>query len=114
MGDARGRTGLTLKQINKILGVSLNGGGMSSHYFGKCSLQWTLPVEEQYNILRTHMVLKPYEEIKQEYENLRRTFNLTADRQYNNTWIFKQTPSRKERHPCEKTRRTDKSYNRNQ
>ena len=32
---------------------------MAGHYFGKS--QWRLPVEEQYNILRTHMVLKPYE-----------------------------------------------------
>ena len=55
------------------------------------------------------MDLKPYEEIKQEYDNLkmifdliRKTFNLTADRQHNNTWIFKHTPSRKGRHPCEK------------
>ena len=109
MGDARRRTGLTCKQINTILGLSLKGGGMSSHYFGKCSLQWMLPIEEHYNKLREHMDLKPYEEIKQEYERLRitfnlrrRTFNLTADRQHNNTWIFKHTPSRKGRHPCEK------------
>ena len=40
------------------------------------------------------MDLKPYEEIKQEYEQLRRTFNLTADRPYNNTWNFKQTPTK--------------------
>ena len=33
---------------------------------------------------------------------IRTTFNLTADRQHNNTWIFKHTPSRKGRHPCEK------------
>ena len=40
---------------------------------------------------------------KQEYEALRRTFELTADIPYNNTWNFKQTPTQKGRHPCEKT-----------
>ena len=55
------------------------------------------------------MDLTPYEEIKQEYgqikqeyETLRIVFNLTADIQYNNTWNFKQTPTTKGRHPCEK------------
>ena len=33
---------------------------------------------------------------KYEYEALRRTFTLTADRPYNNTWMFKQTPATKE------------------
>ena len=48
------------------------------------------------------MNLKPYEEIKHEYEALRRTYNLTADRPYTNTWNFKQAPTQKGRHPCEK------------
>ena len=43
MGDARRRSGLTHKQINKILGVSLKGGGLSPHL---CSIaQWMLPTE---------------------------------------------------------------------
>ena len=49
------------------------------------------------------MDLKPYDEIKQEYEQLRRTYNLTADIPYNNTWNFKQTPTKKGRYPCEQT-----------
>ena len=76
---------------------------MAGHYFGKS--QWELPTEQKYNKLREHMDLKPYEEIKKEYESLRRTFNLTSDKlykPYNNTWNFKQTPTRKGRHPCEK------------
>ena len=48
------------------------------------------------------MNLKPYEQIKHEHEASRRTFNLTADRPYDNTWNFKQTPTNKGRHPCEK------------
>ena len=71
---------------------------MARHYFEK--LQWCLPTEEHCNTLKEHMDLKPYEEIKQEYEQLRRTFNLTEDRRYNNTWNIK-APTKKGRHPCE-------------
>ena len=48
------------------------------------------------------MDLKPYGEIEQEYEHLIIIFNLTADIPYNNTWNFKQTPTKKIKHPCEK------------
>ena len=67
MGDARRRSGLTHKQINKILGVSLKGGGLSPHLFSIA--QWMLPTEEHYNKLQEHMDLKPYAEIKQKYDN---------------------------------------------
>ena len=100
LNEKRKQAKITHKSINKILNTSLKGGGLSPHYYGKA--QWILPTEEHYNILRKHMDLKPYDEIKKEYESLRRTFNLTSDKPYNNTWNFKQTPTRKGRHPCEK------------
>ena len=61
-----------------------------------------MPTELKYNTLSQHIGLSPYAVIKQEYEALRRTFKLTPDKPYNNTWNFKQTPARKGRHPCEK------------
>ena len=104
LNDKRKQAILTVSDVKKLLGVSLKSG---DHYFTKS--QWELPTEEKYNKLREHMDLKPYEEIKKEYyeikkeyESLRRTFNLTSDKPYNNTWNFKQTPARKGRHPCEK------------
>ena len=104
LDDARKRHNLTVNQIKQILGVSIKSG---DHYFSKS--QWELPTEPKYNKLKQHMNLKPYdeikaeyEEIKAEYEALRRTFELTSDKPYNNTWSFKQTPTRKGRHPCEK------------
>ena len=100
LNEKRKQAKITHKSINKILNTSLKGGGLSPHYYGKA--QWILPTEEHYNILRKHMDLKPYDEIKKEYESLRRTFNLSSDKPYNNTWNFKQTPARKGRHPCEK------------
>lgn len=40
--------------------------------------------------------------VKKENGTLRRTFKLTTDKPYNNTWNFKQTKKRQGRHPCEK------------
>ena len=108
--NQRVKANLSKNECNKILGkVSI-----ASHYFS--DYQHREMTEEAYNKLREHMDLKPYEEIKKEYDeikkeneeikkqykSLRRTFNLTSDKPDNNTWNFKQTPTRKGRHPCEK------------
>eukprot|EP00973_Karenia_brevis_P055714 7747577-Karenia_brevis.AAC.1 len=72
LDDTRKKSGLSKKQVNSIIGSSLSGGGMASHYFGILTCgQFTLPTEIHYNNLKQHMDLKPYEEIKQEYEALR-------------------------------------------
>lgn len=117
LDEARKKAGLTYKDVNKLLGSAITGGGMATHYFGihTCG-QWTLPTEKHYNKLKEHMELKPYEdilkqyeelkkeyeELNKEYQTLRRTFNLKVDIPYNNTWNFKQTKTKKGRHPCEK------------
>ena len=117
LNNARVYAGLSPKQCNELC-----GNQMAGHYFAKT--QFRMPTEESYNKLKEHMNLKPYEEIKTEYEALntevktevkteyeevkleykalRRTFKLTTDKPYNNTWSFKQTPPKKGRHPCEK------------
>ena len=111
LDNARTKAKISKKETNEICNVK---NCASRHYFDYA--QWVLPTEEHYDKLREHMDLKPYEEIKQEYdeikkeydeikkeyESLRRTFNLSSDKPYNNTWNFKQTPTRKGRHPCEK------------
>ena len=95
LNDARKKAGLTPNQCNKIC-----GNQMARHYF--TGSQWTLPTEINYNKLKENMKLKPYDEIRKEYQSLRRTFNLKQDIPYNNTWNFKQTPPKRGRHPCEK------------
>ena len=104
LDNARTKAKISKKETNEICNVK---NSASRHYFDYT--QWILPTEEHYIKLREHIDLKPYEdikkeydEIKKEYESLRRTFNLTPDKPYNNTWNFKQTPARKGRHPCEK------------
>ena len=58
-----------------MCGVSLKGGGLLGHYWG--NKQWMFPTEKHYNALqKTGYFQKPYEELKQEYEELRYTFNL--------------------------------------
>ena len=87
---------ISVSTCNKLLGKAT----IASHYF--TNIQHRPITEDAYNILKQHMDLKPYEEIKQEYEALRRTFKLTSDKIWNDTWYFKPTSSRTGRHPCEK------------
>ena len=96
LDNARIKANLGRGETNYICNVRC----MDRHYFALG--QFTLPTDEHYEKLREHMDLKPYEQIKQEYEQLRRTFNISDGRPYNNTWHFNQTPARKGRHPCEK------------
>ena len=73
LNETRRKAGLASNKCDKIC-----GNQMAGHYFGRS--QWALPTEEHYNKLKQHMDLKPYEEIKAEYESLRRTFKLAAYR----------------------------------
>ena len=77
------RAGLrTCKQINQLLGVDDNGGGMASHYFSnKIGFkQWALPTKEMYAKLQsTGYFQREYEDLRLEYEDLRYTFNLQGN-----------------------------------
>ena len=57
LDSARIRAGMSPKQCSEICGNQMVG-----HYFTKT--QWALPTEANYNKLKQHMDLKPYEEIK--------------------------------------------------
>ena len=76
---------MSLKQMNEILGVSTNGGGMACHYCSEGNKIWELPTKEAYKKLQTTgFFQKEYEELRGEYEGLRRHFN--ADRNYTDVW----------------------------
>jgi len=69
---------ITCKQINQLLEVDDNGGGMASHYFSnKVGFkQWALPTKEMYQKLqKTGYFKREYESLRQEYESLRYIFN---------------------------------------
>ena len=68
------KAGFSDKDLRLLCDVSLKGGGLLSHYWGKS--QWMLPTEKHYTSLQeTGYFNKPYEELRQEYESLRYTFN---------------------------------------
>ena len=100
----RRRAGLSDYDMRKYLGLSLKGGGLLSHYWGRA--QWLLPTSEHYQKLRqlfnkqgrkpapefasyhchkfwyphTELVdctylRREYEDLRREYEHLRYTFN---------------------------------------
>ena len=59
LDDARKHAGISKKETNAICNVK---NVVSRHYFDYT--QWMLPTEEPCNIIKRHMHLKPYEEIK--------------------------------------------------
>ena len=73
----------TCKQINEVLGMDTNGGGMASHYFGKKIKQWSLPTENMYKKLQTTGYFKkPYIELKKEYEKAMSKYKITYNPQF--------------------------------
>ena len=88
-------TGLNKKQIiDKI-------GQRADHCFRYASSQWDLPTEETYNeLIKVFNIdkyegFKTYEELRQEYEELRYTFN-TFDKDKTTTFLM--PPAKKEGH----------------
>ena len=61
---------------------------------------WTFPTKEKYELLQTTGICqKPYEELRQEYEELRYTHNL--DKNHKNVWVSEERNNGKF-HSCQK------------
>lgn len=68
----RKKTGLTYKELNTLMGVASNGGGMASNILTSYKKGWTFPTKDKYTLLqKTGICQKPYEELRKEYESLR-------------------------------------------
>ena len=66
---------LTYKQLNELMEVATNGGGMASNILTTSKKGWTFPTKEKYELLqKTGICQKPYEELKREYESLRQEY----------------------------------------
>lgn len=64
-----------------------------------------LPTEEQYKKLQNGypgFFKREYEDLKQEYEALRRPFSVTANVPYTDVWDFPTVQYYPGKHPCEK------------
>lgn len=96
------KTQLTYKEINKLCGCGLLGGGISPHWFTKS--QWSFIPQEHYEIIQNYCksngisafernyadIRKEYEKIKKEFYKNRAYFNNTHDNM-NNVWHFGRT-----------------------
>ena len=71
----RQKTSLSYKELNKLMGVASNGGGMASNILTSYKKGWTFPTKEKYELLqKTGICKKPYESLRQEYEELRQEY----------------------------------------
>jgi site-specific DNA-methyltransferase (adenine-specific) len=88
------------RKVIAHLGMS----GHDSHFFSP--VQWKLPLEDQYLAMRelfgSGYLARPYESLRQQYEELRRPFNVTAQVPYTDTWTYPTVQSYKGKHVCEK------------
>ena len=110
LDEERMRAGLSDAEMRAELGVSLKGGGLLSHYWGRS--QWMLPTREHYEKLRvlfntsgngsSPFLERDHEDLRREYEDLRRPFMVSADVPYTDVWEFGTVSSYPGKHPCEK------------
>ena len=100
---------INLKEINKALGTSFNGGGVASHYFNG-GHQAQVPTRDHYEKLQkwlgSEYLKKSYEEIRNEYEELRIKFEdlrytHNLEENHNNIWTSDYVNTGKY-HVCEK------------
>ena len=74
--NERLKTNLSYKELNELMGVASNGGGMASNILTSYKKGWTFPTKEKYELLqKTGICQKNYDELRQEYEKERYTFN---------------------------------------
>ena len=79
------QAGYSDRDLRKLCGVSLKGGGLLGHYWGNA--QWLIPIEKHYKKLQsTGFFQRSYESLRQEYESLRYTFN--NQKSYHSVWNY--------------------------
>ena len=96
------RAGLRPKDVNKA-----TYSQMAGHYLTR--VQWALPTKEKYEQLRAYAnrdggdyLQREHEDLRREYDCLRRPFNVTADVPYTDVWDFPTVKHYPGKHPCEK------------
>lgn len=99
--EEKRRAGLTTKNINRAIGLADHAMGWK--YTAK--MQYQLPTYEHYTKLQQAFpgyFTRPYEELKQQYEELRRPFAVSADVPYTDVWTFPTVQAYPGKHVCEK------------
>lgn len=97
----RDAAGLRNDQLDKLCGWRTK----AFHFFAKSGSNFCLPTAENYEALQMvapgHF-LREYEDLRQQYEDLRRPFSVTADVPYTDVWDFPTVQAYPGKHPCEK------------
>lgn len=101
MAEELARTGWSKHDLNEAMGFAPQGMA-SSRYFGRS--QWQLPTSEHYERIQqlTGGFRRGYEDLRAEYEHLRRPFNSHPDHPYTDVWTFPTVNDYPTKHPCEK------------
>lgn len=96
--------GYTDKQLRTMCGVSLKGGGLLCHYWGR--EQWMMPTEKHYNTLKqTGFFQRPFAELKEINDKLKKevesTFNLWDGKKFKSN-ILRHKKDYEGLHPTQK------------
>jgi site-specific DNA-methyltransferase (adenine-specific) len=96
--------GYTDKQLRIMCGVSLKGGGLLCHYWGR--EQWMMPTEKHYNTLgQTGYFKRPFTELKDINDKLKKevesTFNLWDGKKFKSN-ILRHKKDYEGLHPTQK------------
>lgn len=98
----RESAGLTCDAIEKALGYTDNRG-RGSRLFCRWETGNSLPTSDDFcKALQVIGDDLPYEKLRQQYEELRRPFSVTADVPYTDVWTFPTVSHYPGKHPCEK------------
>ena len=95
----RMKLGLSSTPFDSLLGTN----ALCKKYFNLC--QWQLPTEDGYIKFQQAFpgyFTRPYEELRTQYEELRRPFAVSADVPYTDVWTFPTVGYYSGKHPCEK------------
>ena len=103
LNEARAAAGMSVQSVDaRWQEMRGSKGEMAGHWFGRT--QWQMPTAEHYEWLRASCGIDagPYEELRREYEELRRPFAV-ADRSVStDVWTFQTVRPYPGKHPCEK------------
>lgn len=109
LADERNRAGFTTTQVSEAFRRMTGNpkSGMAGHWFVRS--QWALPTAENYAWLRELFscggraaLCREYDELRAEFEMLRRPFEVTADVPYTDVWTFPTVGRSNSKHVCEK------------